>query len=139
MNLFAPIAIAASILLATSAHAQEDQRVTDAKAAATAWLALIDAGQYAESWSGSATPFRAAVSQANWQQAAGQVRTPLGPVTTRTVRQAQFTRTLPGAPEGDYVVIQYNTAFVHQAGAVETVTPMRDADGVWRVSGYFIR
>ena len=26
-----------------------------------------------------------------------------------------------------------------QGSAIETVTPMLDADGVWRVSGYFIR
>jgi hypothetical protein len=55
------------------------------------------------------------------------------------VAGAQFTRTLPGAPDGDYVVIQYRTRFEHKAAAVETVPPMRDADGQWRVSGYFIR
>jgi hypothetical protein len=27
----------------------------------------------------------------------------------------------------------------NKAAAVETVTPMLDADGVWRVSGYFVR
>ena len=41
--------------------------------------------------------------------------------------------------DGKYVVIQYDTVFEHKASAVETVTPMPDPDGVWRVSGYFIR
>jgi hypothetical protein len=45
---------------------------------------------------------------------------------------------LPGAPEGEYVVIQYETQFEHKAGAIETVTPLREKDGSWRVSGYFI-
>lgn len=139
MNLFAPIAIAASMLLATNAYAQDDQRVTDAKAAATAWLAQLDAGQYPASWTSSASAFRAAVSQDQWQQAAQQVRTPLGAVTTRTVKSAQFARTLPNAPEGEYVVIQYDTTFANKAGAVETVTPMREKDGSWKVSGYFVR
>lgn len=139
MNLFAPIAIAASMLLATSAYAQEDQRVTDATAAATAWLAQLDAGQYPASWTSSASAFRAAVSQDQWQQAAQQVRTPLGAVTTRTVKSAQFTRALPNAPEGEYVVIQYDTTFANKAGAVETITPMREKDGRWKVSGYLIR
>ena len=31
------------------------------------------------------------------------------------------------------------TVFEKKASAVETITPMLDPDGVWRVSGYFIR
>jgi hypothetical protein len=50
-----------------------------------------------------------------------------------------YTTTLPGAPDGEYVVIQYQSSFGKKNLAVETVTPMLDQDGVWRVSGYFIR
>ena len=46
---------------------------------------------------------------------------------------------LPGAPDGEYVVFQFDTQFERKRAAVETVTPMRDPDGSWRVSGYFIR
>lgn len=46
---------------------------------------------------------------------------------------------VPGAPDGKYVTIQYQTAFANKAEAVETITPMLDPDGVWRVSGYFVR
>lgn len=139
MNLFAPIAIAASMLLATSAYAQEDQNITDAKAASAAWLALADAGQYPATWTSSASAFQAAVTQDNWLQALQQVRTPLAAVKTRTLRSAQFTRSMPNAPAGEYVVIQYDTTFANKAGAVETVVPMRDKDGSWKVSGYFVR
>jgi hypothetical protein len=37
------------------------------------------------------------------------------------------------------VTIQYETVFENKASAVETITPMLDPDGIWRVSGYFIR
>ncbi len=47
--------------------------------------------------------------------------------------------TLPGAPDGEYVVIRYRTEFENKMKAVETVTPMLEADGAWRVSGYYIR
>jgi hypothetical protein len=139
LNLFAPIAIAASMLLASSAFAQEDQQVTQARAAAASWLVLLDAGQYPATWDQSASMFRAAVSQENWLQAATQVRTPLGAVTTRTLKSAQFTRTLPNVPAGEYVVIQYDTTFANKGASVETITPMRDKDGSWKVSGYFVR
>lgn len=55
------------------------------------------------------------------------------------MRSATFARDLPGAPKGDYVVIVYDTVFADKAGAIETITPMRDSDGKWKVSGYFVR
>ncbi len=45
----------------------------------------------------------------------------------------------PTRPDGEYVVIQYESSFEHKQSAVETVTSMLDKDGTWRVSGYFIR
>lgn len=139
MNLFAPIVIAASLMLATSAYAQEDQRVADAQAAATAWLALVDAGKFEDSWMDSASLFRTAVPRDNWTYAAGAVRNPLGAVRSRTLKSAQFTRTLQNVPPGEYVVIQYDTDFANKGKLVETITPMREKDGSWKVSGYFVR
>ena len=52
---------------------------------------------------------------------------------------ATFAKTLPGAPDGQYVVIQFNTSFKKKKSAVETITPMLDKDKKWRVSGYFIK
>jgi len=52
---------------------------------------------------------------------------------------ASYTRQLLGAPDGQYVIIQYQTQFAMKPNTVETVTPMMDADGHWRVSSYFIR
>ena len=47
---------------------------------------------------------------------------------------------LPGAPTGDYVVVQYTTRFANgPAAVVETVTAMREPDGAWKAAGYFVR
>ena len=62
-----------------------------------------------------------------------------GALKSRTLKSATFARTLPGAPDGEYVVIQYETAFENKAAAVETITPMLDKDGSWRISGYYIK
>lgn len=62
-----------------------------------------------------------------------------GAMKSRSVMSANFRRTLPGAPDGNYVVIRFAASFEHKAGATETVTPMEDPDGQWRVSGYYIR
>ena len=67
------------------------------------------------------------------------VRKPLGELLSRKVKSKQLVEKLPGAPDGKYVVIQYDATFQNKASAVETVTPMLDPDGQWRVSGYFIK
>lgn len=110
-----------------------------AKASAEAWLALVDQGKYAEGWDQSAKLFRGAVTKEQRQAAAGAARAPLGKLVSRKLKSSQYARTLPGAPDGQYVVMQYDSVFEKKAKAVETITPMADPDGVWRVSGYFIQ
>ncbi len=110
-----------------------------AEQSAKAWLALVDAGKYGESWSSAAEAFKAVLSQAQWQEALEKVRAPLGKVVSRKLKGAKFTREIPGAPAGEYVVIQYDTDFEKKSGAVETITPMKDKGGAWRVSGYYIK
>ena len=67
------------------------------------------------------------------------MRRPLGKALSRKLRGATYRTEVPGAPPGEYVVLQYDTQFEKLAGATETITPMREKSGVWRVSGYYIR
>ncbi len=110
-----------------------------AQLAAKQWLALVDQGKYAESWKTAAAYFKNAVPEQQWLQSMNGARRPLGKVISRKLLSARFTTSMPGAPDGQYVVIQYATAFENKASAVETVTPMLDPDGKWRVSGYFVK
>jgi uncharacterized membrane protein len=110
-----------------------------AQAAALTWLGSIDAGDYARSWDTAATRFRDAVPEAQWVSRISALRERLGVLKSRSVSSARFTGALPGAPSGEYVVIKFNTSFAHEAEATETVTPMKDSDGQWRVSGYYVK
>jgi len=110
-----------------------------AESAAVAWLALIDAARYGESWNAAATLFRRAIPQEQWQSKAGRARNQLGAQQSRKLQSATFRSTLPGAPDGEYVVIQFTSSFAKKAQAFETVTAMKDEDGTWRVSGYYIK
>ena len=87
----------------------------------------------------SAQLFRGAITRQQWEQAVAGVRVPLGAVVERTVKSKTYATSLPGAPDGEYVVIEFSTSFTHKASAIETVTPMLDKDGEWRVAGYYIR
>jgi hypothetical protein len=111
----------------------------DAERAAREWLALIDAGNAPASWAVAASLFRDAVSEDQWARALTAARGPLGAVRARTLHAAHPATELPGAPDGQYVVFEFQTQFERKRAAVETVSPMRDKDGQWRVSGYYVR
>jgi len=106
---------------------------------ARVWLELLDSGKYAESWEEAAEYVKALVNKENWQKSLQGVRQPLGKLVSREVKSTRYTTSAPGAPDGQYVIIQYNTSFENKKSAVETITPMLDKDGKWRVSGYYIR
>ncbi|MEW6571079.1 MAG: DUF4019 domain-containing protein [Nitrospirota bacterium] len=55
------------------------------------------------------------------------------------MKSKQYTTSLPGAPDGEYVVLRYKTVFENKKSSIEIVTPMLDKDGKWRVSGYYIK
>ncbi len=139
MKFFAVVAFVVSMLFGGAAQSQEAEAIAKAEAAAGQWLALTDSASYAASWEQAAGMFKAAVSKANWENALQGVRTPLGVVKSRRLKSAQFTKSLPGAPDGEYVVVQFETQFENKASAVETVTPQKDKDNSWRVSGYYIK
>lgn len=131
------LAIVAIAVLSTAAFAGDNTE--PAKKSATAWLALVDGGKYAASWDEAASMFKGAVTRTTWEGAMHGVREPLGAVKSRTLKSAKYATSLPGAPDGEYVVIQFDTVFANKAQAVETITPMLDKDGKWRVSGYYIK
>ncbi|HDP36104.1 MAG TPA: DUF4019 domain-containing protein, partial [Candidatus Hydrogenedentes bacterium] len=83
--------------------------------------------------------FRGAVSKEKWVDTMQSLRKPLGKNISREARSLRYRTAMPGAPDGEYVVIQYRASFENKKSAVETITPMRDDDGTWRVSGYFMK
>ena len=106
---------------------------------AQAWLRDIDNGNYAQSWTNAAALFQSAVTPEKLAEALQQVRKPLGSLISRKVKSAQETTSLPGVPDGRYIVMQFETAFANKQSAIETVTFMFEKDGQWRAAGYFIK
>jgi hypothetical protein len=117
----------------------QDENEKIAVSGAEKWLGIVDSGKYGESWKEAAEYFRNAVKQDQWEQAVQAVRKPLGKLVSRKMKSATFKTSLPGAPDGQYVVIEFETSFENKKSAIETVTPMMDKDGKWRVSGYYIK
>ena len=103
--------------------------------AADAWLALVDSGRYADSWEEASPILKARTSREQWEKAMGKIRVPLGTLRSRTRTLGDYSK----APDGEHMLIQYDSRFERQPTAVETITSLRDKDGTWRVTGYFIK
>ncbi|GAB4332491.1 MAG: DUF4019 domain-containing protein [Desulfobulbaceae bacterium] len=128
------------ITLSSAVHSDAmDTRTRAALAAAEDFLALVDTARYAESWDEAATFFKAQVPRDEWVRQISSLRPAFGKVLERRLKSARRETSLPGAPDGLYIVIQYDTTFENKRKAVETITPMRENDGQWRVSGYYIK
>ncbi len=124
----------------TGCKAQSNQNAEDAAiSTAEIWLAKVDGEMYGKSWDEAAVILKGAVTRDNWIQAMHSIRKPLGKALNRDLISSSYRTSLPGAPEGEYVIIQFKTSFENNSSTIETITPTLDKEGKWRTSGYYIK
>lgn len=129
-----------ALLLATTALGQQAaEKQKAAEVAARSWLALVDRADYAQSWQQAAAFFQSKVAQGQWVQMVESVRGQTGTISDRKLASMKYQTELPGAPNGEYVIIQYKASAAGVGPVIETVVPMLDKDGKWRVSGYYVK
>jgi hypothetical protein len=107
--------------------------------ASQAWLDLVDSGKYDASWEEASLYFKNSIKKDEWISTIKGVREPFGKLVKRTFKSKQSVDSMPGAPDGDYLIIQYDSVFENKKSAVETIVPMLEKDEKWKISGYFIR
>ena len=133
------LAAGAGFLTGSPVQAAEKTPEQAAQQAAESWLALVDSGDYSKSWDQSAQLIKGQVASEQFAGSLQNARGSFGKLLSRTLKSAQYAKILPGAPDGEYVVIQYQTSFEQKQSAIETITPALEKDGQWRVPGYFIK
>jgi len=106
---------------------------------AQSFLSKVDAGAYAPAYNETATYFKKNIKQAEFVQKVGGLRQIVGKIVSRKLVTKKDLTKVPGAPDGKYVLLQYQTDFAKKKSVVETITPMLDSDGKWHVSGYYLR
>ncbi len=116
--------------------AEEQQAAQDT---ADGWIALIDSMEYAASWERTSAALRQQVTQIDWEQTMRSTLSPLGPLLSRTLQGREYTTTLPGAPEGEYIVITYGSTYTQLENAVETLVMVRNPASEWKPAGYYVR
>jgi len=138
-KMFACLSVIAVVSFCGCNSPNNPEAETAAVAAARTWLSLVDVEKYAESWDEAAQFFRGAVLKEQWVRTMQGLRKPFGKNTSRELKSKRYRISLPGAPDGEYVVIQFKASFENKESAVETITSMLDKDDKWRVSGYFMK
>ncbi len=134
------LAVLAGVLLAAGSPAAGGEAEKAAATASGAWLAIVDAGRYGESWDAAAATFRQALTKPQW----------IGRASRRCARRsaswcragssaASSRRGCPGRRRASTWSSSTTADFEKAKGMTETVTPMKDPDGTWRVSGYYIK
>lgn len=127
--------------LAQTEEAPQEKHTAKKKAALHTvenWLALIDANKYGRSWDAAAQIFKDNVPKSDWKKRIEAVRNPLGEVVSRKLIAQRYLTQMPGAPDGEYVIIQYATKFKNKQEALETIIPLVE-DEKWKVSGYHVQ
>ena len=127
------------LLIPAFIFSQNKKENKKAQMAATNWLVQIDNGEYLESWDNAAQYFQNQILQDRWSAALKASRGPLGNSTSRNIKSSEFRSELPGAPDGNYYILTYNSSFKNKASAIETITLTKGIDGKWRAVGYYIK
>ena len=101
------------------------------------WLTLIDDQNYADAYKQMGATARGKVGEQDFAAKIGGTRTPLGAMSSRTLKDINVAKTLPGMRDGQYTIVRYDSAFAHKAAAVESVT-LESENGAWSVVAYSI-
>ncbi|MBU4270908.1 MAG: DUF4019 domain-containing protein [Planctomycetes bacterium] len=107
--------------------------------AAEDWLELVDRQQYSRGWETASERLNVIIARRDFIKSLNDTRKPLGKVKARRLSSKKYTRSIPDAPDGQYVVIQYTASFENKPSAVEMVTMMLNGDNRWRVLGYHFK
>jgi Protein of unknown function (DUF4019) len=103
------------------------------------WLALIDADKAGDAWDLSSKQLKSAVTRAKFIEGIRDSRKSLGKLETRTAERFARSHKMPGAPEGDYVIIEYTAQFARGQKLQEQLVWAIDDGDIWRVAGYYYR
>ena len=124
-----------TLIICTSmiAHAGDREAMT----AAEEWLALVDAGDYNQSWLTANKTLKEQSEKDDWANYLKAIREPLGKIISRKVTRSRTVSQIQRMPEGEYFQVQFEVKFVNKSG-MERMTVAKEGGG-WKVAGYMMR
>ena len=108
-----------------------------ARQSVDAWLALLDAEDYAAAYEATGSSFREEVTAEEFRSSMEERQAILGAVESRTLSSTQRLSTVPNAPPGDYFVFELDGVYELRPNTRERVTAVSESGG-WPVVGIYI-
>lgn len=133
-----PLSLPAQTPAPAATPSEPSPKEAAAAKAAAEWLKLIDAGQYGKSWDECAPLFREKVTRQTWVENLPKSRAAHGAFKSRSLSATASRTSLPGVPDGEYVMVRFVTDF-EKTTAVEELVTMMFVGGAWRPIGYLLR
>ena len=128
------VALVLGLLVVPEATQAQSKKIDAATTAAQSWLKLLDAGDYAASWTKGAKPLQSKMPKEKWaQHLKKKAHKNLGAVKSRSLSST----THKSKSSGEYVVAKYKAQYGSKT-MLETVTVENTSDA-WKVAGYFIK
>jgi len=108
-----------------------------ALASATSFLKLVDTRQYSKAYLSFSKLTQKAATPDAFVNNMKSVQDQIGDPTSRKVLAKNFVHEVPGAPRGDYWIIDYDTNFSKKGPSVERVTAVLEGKS-WKIGGYLL-
>jgi len=139
--------LAISILLglalpATAPHAQDysdegnPAENAAAQPAALAFLKMIDAGRYSDSYDLAGENMRGTFSRKEWAEMVSDGRKHVGALASRELIGVRYTPTVTDGPPGNYYIAFYHARYGGKDWQERVVLLLKDK--AYRVEGYYI-
>ena len=110
----------------------------DSIEAAKKWLELLDTDKAGLAWDNASKQLKSVVKRDQFVAQMRGVRKPLGKLQSREAVKFGRANELPGAPAGDYALIEFEAKYKNGKLAEQVVWSIEEGD-IWRVAGYFYR
>ena len=88
---------------------------------AVSFLELMDQARYDDAWLSMSTLFQTLNNQPQWQNRQQTIRAAYGALSSRQLDRISYRQTYTLSPDGEYVVVQFDSSFTNKADTFETV------------------
>ncbi len=103
------------------------------------WLALIDGGNSGFAWDEASKQLKSTVTRKQFIAGMRDARKTFGKLESRSAVKFARSHELPGAPSGDYAIIEYEAKFLGGKRMAEQLVWTLEEQDTWRVAGYYYR
>ncbi len=123
-------------LFAAPGLAWGDDRAVEA---AEDFVSQIDFGRFGESWDEGDYLLQFRTPREEWVRTLAVDRELFGWLIERRLKLTASRGSLPGLPDGTYLIVVFDAVFENKKAAIETVIMVADEWGRWHPAGYALR